>query len=503
MINPDISDLIKDVSIYLRKSRLKEGMESDETLETHRNELIEFAKKYNFRYAIYPEVVSGDKIDDRPEMIRLLQDVQEGLWDATLVIDIDRLGRGSEEDSGRIKRIYKDSETLILTPSKIYNLENEDDETYLEFQTFLARQEFKLIKKRLLRGRKQGARNGKWTSGGTPPIPYDYDRTNKLLIVNKEKLIIYNMIKKMFLEDLMGLEQIAYRLNELKISTPRNSSTGWKGRVIKGILTNEICLGRIVSNKSKGSYKNGKKTTFYSRDKWVIVENCHEAVKTLEEHEQILKRLEIISKPRKHSYKYPLSSLVQCELCGRILQIHHHYLYNHNVIFCPGYSPTGERCINKGIKEDHLIQALFEYIEEYINQDNLDDDLLDKEVEYLKNQLMPLEETYKKNERALNIIYQMREDGEYTAEQFLSRKEKRIKEMDSIKEQIKKIEEEIKDLDSKDIKTISDNYYNLKENWDNMTSEEKNHVLSQFISKIYYYRSNDKQKETTIKVKFR
>jgi DNA invertase Pin-like site-specific DNA recombinase len=503
VIKPDIADLIKDIAIYLRKSRGKDGMETDEVLEKHRIELIDFAKKNNFRYSIYQEVKSGDDIAERPEMIRLLQDVEEGLWDAVLCIDIDRLGRGNEENSGKIKRIFHTSETLIMTPTKIYNLENEDDETYFEFQTFLARQEYKIIKKRLQRGKKQGARNGKWTSGGSPPLPYDYDKTNKILIVNKDKLIIYNMIKKLFLEDLLTLEQVAYKLNELTIPTPRNSSTGWKGRVIKGILINEIPLGRIVSNKSKGKYKNGKKTTFYTRDKWVIVENCHEAVKTFEEHEQITKRLEIISKPRKHSYKYPLSTLVQCELCGRILQIHHHYLYNNNVVFCPGYSPTGVRCINKGIKEDELIKKLFEHIEEYLNQNNLDDDLLDKEIEYLKNQLIPLDEKYKKNERSLNIIYQMREDGEYTAEQFLTRKEKRIQEMDSIKEQIKIIEDEIKNLDSKDIKTISDNYYLLKEKWEYMTSEGRNQMLSQLISRIYYYRNNDGKKEVIIKVKFR
>ncbi|MFA7157119.1 MAG: recombinase family protein [Bacilli bacterium] len=115
----ELLQLIKDVSIYLRKSRAKDGietkdgMETDEILEKHKQELISFCEKYNFRYAIYQEVVSGDSISDRPEMIRLLQDVEDGLWDATLVVDIDRLGRGNEEDQGRIKRIYRQSETFI------------------------------------------------------------------------------------------------------------------------------------------------------------------------------------------------------------------------------------------------------------------------------------------------------------------------------------------------------------------------------------------------------
>ena len=495
MNNPDYTLLIKDVSLYLRKSRLREGMESDETLEKHRDELIEFAKKNNWRYSIYQEVVSGDKINDRPEMIRLLNDVKDGLWDATLVMDIDRLGRGDEEDSGKIKRIYRESETLIITPNKIYNLENEDDETYLDFQTFLARQEYKIIKKRLLRGRKQGAKKGNWTAGGTPPLPYKYDATQKLLVVDQDKLIIYNMIKKMCLEDLMSFDQIAWTLNKNNIPTPRNSDNGWKGSVIRNLLVNEIHLGKIIFNKTKGKYKKGEKMVRLPREKWIIVENCHEAVKTQEEHDKIMKILEKYKHARNSRDKQIFSGLVRCKVCGRTMQINRRSKYNRTVLFCPGYDKYGERCVNKGIREDELTDKLFSYINRYIDRNVIDDDLVTKEVEYLKKQLIPLKEQYKKHESALNTIYQMREDGEYTNEQFLVRKEKRINDLNNVSEQIKKIEVEIENYNTVDIKNITDNFIEFKEDWDNnLSPQEKNRLLSQLINKIVYYRSKENGK---------
>ena len=492
MYNPDYALLIKDVSIYLRKSRNKDGVESDETLEKHRKELVEFAKKNNWRYTIYPEVVSGDKIDDRPEMIRLLNDIEEGLWDATLVMDIDRLGRGDEENSGKIKRIYRESETLIITPNKIYNLENEDDETYLDFQTFLARQEYKIIKKRLLRGRKQGAKNGNWTAGGSPPLPYKYNASQKLLVVDQDKLNLYNMMKKMCLEDLMSFDQIAWHLNKMNIPTPRNSDKGWKGSVIRNLLSNEIHLGKIIFNKTKGKYKKGNKMFRLPREQWIIVENCHEAVKTQEEHEQILKILEKFKHARNSRDKQIFSSLVKCKVCGRTMQINRRKRYDYRTLFCATYDKYGERCTNKGIREEELVDKFFSYMNRFINKNYIDENMGNEEIEYLQKQLIPLKEQVRKHESALNIIYQMREDGEYTNEQFLIRKEKRLNDLNNVLEQIKNIEQNIQNYDQQDIKKIADNFNELKKRWDNnLTPQEKNYLLSRFVETIIYYRSKE------------
>jgi len=88
---------IKDVAIYLRKSR---GEEED--LDKHRTDLEDLCKIKGWRYTSYAEIGSSDSIDLRPEMIRLLKDVEDDLYDAIVVMDIDRLSRGDGEEQARI-----------------------------------------------------------------------------------------------------------------------------------------------------------------------------------------------------------------------------------------------------------------------------------------------------------------------------------------------------------------------------------------------------------------
>ena len=77
-----------NVVIYLRKSRADLEAElsgASDTLARHRQTLTELAARGHLTIsAIYEEVVSGDTIAARPEMQRLLKEVEAGMWDAVL-----------------------------------------------------------------------------------------------------------------------------------------------------------------------------------------------------------------------------------------------------------------------------------------------------------------------------------------------------------------------------------------------------------------------------------
>lgn len=84
-------------AMYLRKSRADmeaEARGEGETLEKHKKHLLEYAKNNNLNIVkIRKEIVSGEHLFNRPEMMRLLQEVREKKYDSVLVIDIERLGR--------------------------------------------------------------------------------------------------------------------------------------------------------------------------------------------------------------------------------------------------------------------------------------------------------------------------------------------------------------------------------------------------------------------------
>ena len=118
-----------DAAAYIRKSRLEEGMDTQEVLSKHQKALVEYAAAHQIHLIeIYPEVVSGESLYARPQMLRLLQDVEEGRYDAVLCMDLDRLSRGRMKDQGIILDTFRESDTLIITPEKVYDLSDDIDE---------------------------------------------------------------------------------------------------------------------------------------------------------------------------------------------------------------------------------------------------------------------------------------------------------------------------------------------------------------------------------------
>ena len=106
--------------LYLRKSRADREHYAQDTdvLARHEHILMELAKKLNITITkIFREVVSGDTIATRPEVQQLLSEVEDGLWDGVLVVEVERLARGDTIDQGIISRSFTYSHTLIITPT--------------------------------------------------------------------------------------------------------------------------------------------------------------------------------------------------------------------------------------------------------------------------------------------------------------------------------------------------------------------------------------------------
>ena len=153
-------------AMYLRKSRADQEAEArgeGETLKRHKQMLLEYAYKTGMAIGeTYEEIRSGESIEARPEMQRLLRDVESGKWQAVLVVEVERLARGNTKDQGIVAEAFQYSNTLIVTPMKTYNPNDECDEEYFEFGLFMSRREYKVINRRLQRGRMSSVKEGKY-----------------------------------------------------------------------------------------------------------------------------------------------------------------------------------------------------------------------------------------------------------------------------------------------------------------------------------------------------
>ena len=104
--------------LYLRKSRTDLDAEANgetETLARHEKILLDLAKRMHLDVTeIYREVVSGETISSRPVVQRVLNEVENGLWDGVLVVEVERLARGDTIDQGIVSRAFKFSNTKTV-----------------------------------------------------------------------------------------------------------------------------------------------------------------------------------------------------------------------------------------------------------------------------------------------------------------------------------------------------------------------------------------------------
>lgn len=494
---------IYEVAVYLRKSRDDTDGEEDVLLK-HETALTDLVRKNNWRYVIYREIGSSDSIDYRPEFKRLLKDVENDFYDAVVVMDYDRLSRGDKEDRARVEKILQQSNTLVVTPSRVYDLNDEDQELITDIEGVFARYEYRMIKKRFQRGKKIGARLGHWTNGPAP-FPYVYNSEARSLELDPDKLDIYNLIKQRLLDG-KSCAAVCWELNRMGIPSPKGKL--WQESVVYRLAVNEVHLGRVIYGKTSGGLHKNRKTSPFRinpRENWVIVENAHPAVKTLEEHAEILKLLEqrrIQSKRTRHG-TYVYSGLIYCGKCGAAHQFQPKENGRLLVKKCQKIDPFGKRCGNPGTDVEHVDLAVIESLREYDEEIRARPIQITDTPDMTPQMLLRLKETELEGlHEGMSRLKDMYISGDLTKQEYQTR-------LNHQKDLIVKKENDIQHLketlqiggpvsDQERLQRIEQ----LQDVWRQLDSqpEEKNRLLKQIIERIEYVRDNDR---IDVRVQFR
>lgn len=317
------------VAIYLRKSRAEEFHDPvEQTLKRHREMLLEYAQQHNLTVEesdIYEEVVSGETLYERPKMLELLAEVEKGRYEGVLCIDIDRLGRGAMSEQGVILETLKRSNTRIITLRKTYDLANEVDEEYTEFETFMARRELKMIKRRMRRGVERTVQEGGFLA--VPPFGYLSDQKGKrpTLKINEEEAKYVRLMFELYVNQGKGCQYIADALNQLGVK-PHRAETFCRTSV-RHLLKNPAFIGKIVWNRKQtvdagGISQGRKKRIDRPPEEWTIVQGLHPPII---EEELFFKAQEIFAgKYHPSSYdgstQNPLAGILRCDRCGALMQ---------------------------------------------------------------------------------------------------------------------------------------------------------------------------------------
>ncbi|MGY4759488.1 recombinase family protein [Paenibacillus caseinilyticus] len=361
---------------YLRKSRVDieaEARGEEDTYARHEKMLLDLASRLGVTLSeVYREkpATSGERISERPEMIRLLGDVEEGKWDGVFVIEVERLARGDTMDQGIVAQAFKYSETLIITPMRTYNPNNPNDEEYFEFGLFMSRREFKTITRRLQGGRVRSVEDGKYV-GNKPPYGYIRKKLpgkGYTLEPHPEQAPIVKLIFSLYTdtdpEKRMGTSRIARYLNvDLKVPTANVSKTGWIVATVNGILRNPIYIGKVRwSSRPEIKKKNSKSRPRKPREEWIEVQGLHEPLVDEITFNRAQKIMQEHSHPPapKGKISNPLAGLIRCDMCGGAVVLKPDKK-THSFLMCPSSS-----CKNVSsyfyVVEERLLQSLNELL---------------------------------------------------------------------------------------------------------------------------------------------
>ncbi len=480
--------------IYLRKSRADAELElrgEGETLERHSRALFTLADKMGLDIGEeYREIVSGETITARPQMQRLLSDVESGKWDGVLVMEVERLARGDTIDQGLVARTFKIHGTKIITPVKTYDPNDEFDEEYFEFGLFMARREYKAINRRIQRGRLASVKEGKFVSS---TAPYGYERIKspdgKGFILSPHP-VEASVVQRVFSDYVAGLgaNTIANRLTDEGIS-PRVGDE-WSPATIRDMLKNPVYTGKIrwqYKKYVKSATVDGASKKRYKSKDYMLIDGKHEALVSEETFNNAAKQMKLNTFNTTRSdltLHNPLSGLVYCRECGKLMtRLSPSSRKDYASLVCKTRGCTTVSAPLSHV-EDEVLKILKDYYRNYeLHFQTKGSDAVPKVTSAaIKN----LEKKIKTLDNQIDKTYNLLEQGIYTIDIFKDRQSKLKLEKELLEQQLSEavsqqsIQQKVKLPTKGEIKSVVELYGKCE------TDEARNKLLKQVVKKIVY-----------------
>lgn len=333
----DFSALLEpeNILVYLRKSRSDDPLLSvEEVLQKHESLLNDWAEK-NLSASIpeenrFREIVSGETIADRPEVKKVLRLIESPKIKAVLVVEVQRLSRGDLEDAGRLIKLLRYTDTLVITPMKTYNLQDDYDRDAFERELKRGNEYLEYQKKIMNRGRLLSVSQGNYI-GSCPPYGYrkvwitDGKRKSPTLQENKQEADVVRMIFELYVNQDMGRHNICHHLDSLGIKPPRGEH--WSPAALREMLSNIHYIGKVKWNwrkvvttvedseivKTRPKAKTGEYLVYDGKHDAIISEQLFYAAQ-----EKIGKNHR--NKPNT-TIRNPLAGLLFCKKCGRAMSL--------------------------------------------------------------------------------------------------------------------------------------------------------------------------------------
>jgi len=466
-----------ETGIYVRVSTEEQAKEGY-SIRAQEQKLKDYARVKDWQiYDVYiDEGISGKNISARPEINRLITDIQNGAVKNVLVFKIDRLTR-STSDLIYLVELFNQNDCTFNSLMESIDTQTASGRMFLKIIGTFAEFERENISERIILGRERKVKEGYTLCSHTASYGYDRPKGQKIQSINESEAEIVHEIFHSYVYKNVAITEIARRLNLRGVPTKHDSK--WTTCGIRNILKNNNYVGDVRhhyedkerSYTMKGQHEQIISAELFNRAQHKLTKNP---------------RISPTKQPKEENY---FTGFLICAECGC-------RLYSHNgsskqkdgtVKFLGNYGCGNVRvgeCDASEMSAIKLEKAFIEHIE----------NIAELEVE---NTIHNYEEEQKKNEKQAVI-------GEY--EEKLKQVETKIREtLDHYVDNVFSIEEyrKVKQRLDNDRKAICDELDNLyvdieevvvenkleiaktvHENWEKFSNIEKRNFLMQFVEKI-------------------
>lgn len=394
----------EEVLVYLRKSRTDDvSLTVEEVLQKHETIVLEWIER-NMDRPIpegnwYREVVSGETIADRPEFQKVLKKMESSNVKAILVVELVRLSRGDLEDCGRLMKLLRYTNTQVITPQRMYDLQDEFDREGFEREIKHGNYYLEYSKKLMKRGIDYAINNGAYVAS-YPPYGYKKIRVTiskkklpTLEIVEEEAKVV-QMIFNWYVNENMGAQRIANRLDEMGIK-PKKAKQ-WCSHSVRKMLENEHYVGLIRYYAHKIVYDVQDQNVTKRKvavDDYQLYKGLHPAI--IDEDIFYRAKTKKDSNPRvqkDRKLRNPLATMLYCE-CGHAMT----FCYRRGIarFECPEQRRCGNSSIDASLLISMICDELKKHIENFsVEMNSSNEDIIKKQEErisYLEKRLKDIE----------------------------------------------------------------------------------------------------------------
>ena len=242
---------VEEWLLYSRKSRQDDPHQTvEEVLAKHEATLQEYAEReLGGRIPeenIYREVVSGESIDEREEVKKVLARIEDPTIKGVLVVEPSRLSRGDLSDCARVIDSFRFTHTLVATPMMTYNLEKKMERKFFQDELLRGNDYLEYVKEVLWRGRIAAAKRGCYTSA-TAPYGFNRKKVGRDWILEpNEDADAVRLMFEWYVHDDLSLGALARRLDEYGFRPPNGKK--WARETLREMLKNEHYIGKIRFN---------------------------------------------------------------------------------------------------------------------------------------------------------------------------------------------------------------------------------------------------------------